>query len=114
MRAAARESAPAGTQVDIRWERHPNPYTRRARTARPDATSIRPLRRRSRPGRTVLVGRAAADADPTDLHLVRGHDWHTPGKQDDARNLGYPAPHAGLARVAEGQPAELASRGANA
>ena len=32
----------------------------------------------------VLVGCAAADADPTDLHFVRGHDWKPPGKSDDA------------------------------
>ena len=34
-----------------------SPYTRRARSARPDATSIRPLQRRSRPGRTAHPGR---------------------------------------------------------
>src|SRR6266481_9950792 len=58
----------------------------------------------------VLVGRAAADADPTDLHLVCGHDWKTPGKRDDARKIGYAGHHAGLALLAEGQLAELACR----
>jgi len=58
----------------------------------------------------VLIGRAAADADPTDLHLVCGHDWKTPGKRDDARKIGYAGHHAGLALLAEGQLAELACR----
>jgi hypothetical protein len=44
-------------KVDVRWERRPNLYTRRARSARPDITSIRPLRHRSRPGRTARPDR---------------------------------------------------------
>ena len=35
----------------------------------------------------VLVGRAAADADPTDLHIVCGHDWKPPGKRDEALSV---------------------------
>jgi hypothetical protein len=51
------QARPLELKVDVRWERHPNLYTRRARSARPDATSIRPLRRRSRPGRTARPDR---------------------------------------------------------
>jgi hypothetical protein len=58
----------------------------------------------------VLVGRAAADANPTDLHLVCGHDGKTPGKRDDAGKIGYAGHHAGLALLAEGDLAELACR----
>jgi hypothetical protein len=58
----------------------------------------------------VLVGRAAADADPTDLHLVCGHDWKTPGKRNDAGKIGYAGDYAGFPLFAKGQLAELASR----
>jgi hypothetical protein len=32
----------------------------------------------------ILVGCAAADANPTDLHIVCGYDLEGPGKRDDA------------------------------
>src|SRR6516162_868489 len=58
----------------------------------------------------VLVGRAATDANPTDLCLICGHDWKTPGKRDDARKISNAGHHAGLALLAEGNLAELACR----
>jgi hypothetical protein len=58
----------------------------------------------------ILVGRTAADANPTDLHLVCGHDGKAPGKRDDARKIGYAGHHAGLALLAEGDLDELARR----
>src|SRR6516164_2323828 len=58
----------------------------------------------------ILVGRAAADADPTDLHIVCGHDWKPPGKRDDAGKIGYAGHDAGLALLAEGEFAEPACR----
>ena len=36
----------------------------------------------------ILVGRAAADANPTDVDFVRGHERQSAGKRDDSRNLG--------------------------
>src|SRR6185312_4149205 len=54
----------------------------------------------------VLVRRAAADANPTDLHLVCGHDGKAPCKRDDAGKIGHAGHHAGLAVLAEGDLAE--------
>jgi len=53
------------------------------------ATSAHPWQRQGRPTHIplILVGRAAADANPADMDFVRGHDSQSAGKRDDSWNL---------------------------
>ena len=105
-------SARAATQVDVRWSvilaltgthgalDQPNPLSQFA------LDSIDP----GLGALLILIGRAAADADPTGLHIVCGHNWKTPGKRNDAGKIGYARHDSRLALLAEGELTEPARR----
>ena len=60
--------------------------------------------------RLILVGGAAADADPTDMHLALGHDWQSASESNDSGNQCKSWYHAAFEILAAGQFLNAASR----
>src|SRR4029077_12685124 len=57
----------------------------------------------------ILVGGAAADADPADMHLVLGHNRQSASERNDSRNQRKPWHHAPLEILAVGELLNTAS-----